>query len=477
MTIFLKVLKSNLLLTAFLMSLSSISGFGQDAHYYSQQPDSRGTLSGGTGTAGCRELASVFYNPGIIALYEESSVGLGGSLYTIDFLNLYENESLNRNINGSTFQVTPSIIAGTVKWKDKSKFTSSYSYFNGGYYNGRFSSTSTYDYTENGEKYSLLNRNDFRTYYSEDWIGSGVSYRINEHWGIGVIPYVHLYTIQYMQRAYSDVNLQGGSNELVFGNQDFREARLFSPGLLFNVGVVFNKNNHEFGLTIITPRINVQSMAYSTLERTYLTYTNQGDVSISSLIDSDFKAFVKRPMEVNLGYALFNEKRAFKVRLTFYSKINSYNMGNESAKSIRNGVFLTTDKYSFLPVNSNRSVLNIGLGHEWNVRKDLKVIAGFRTDFSFFDKSQYKYFDFTTMLINWNLYHFSTGVDWEYNWLKLSTGVDYAFSLQSGLAQYPKIQANNEPIYEVEFSNEAAVSYHQLKVFLGLVVSFNNSKK
>ena len=105
------------------------------------------------------------------------------------------------------------------------------------------------------------------------------------------------------------------------------------------------------------------------------------------------------------------------------------------------------------------------------------VLTGFRTDFSFFDKGEYKYFDFTTMLIHWNIYHVSTGVDWEYNWLKLSTGVDYGFSFQSGLSQFAEVNSLDEPIEKLEFSDAARVSYHQLKVFLGLVLSFNNNKK
>mgnify|MGYP001091026027 CR=1 FL=1 len=462
------------ILVSFIFSTYASLLSAQDAHYYSQQPDSRGTLIGGTGTAGSRELSAVFYNPGIIALFEQSNVGLGGSLYSVDFLNLYEQEGLDRNLESSTFQVIPSIIAGTFKWKKNKKFTTSYAYFNGGYYSGKYSSTKTYEFFENGKAFSLLNRIDYRTYYTEDWIGSGVSYRINEHWGLGVIPYLHMYTSQYMQRGYSDVNLVGDNSGYISGNQDFREARLFSPGLLFNVGVVYNKNNKEFGLTIITPRINVKTFAYSSIERSYLTYNDQGEISISSLLDSDFKSIIKRPFEINIGYAAFHERRALKLRISYYAGIDPYVMGSESEKTIRSGVFDGTDTYGNLPVNSNLSMLNIGIGHEWNVRPDLIVILGARTDFSFFDKGQYKYFDFTTMLIYWNLYHVSAGVDWEYNWLKLSTGVDYAFSYQSGLSQYAAITDLRKPIDDLEFSNSARVSYHQLKVFLGLILSFNN---
>jgi len=473
----LKKLGRYTLFCSLIFSIATVWVHAQDAHYYSQQPDSRGTLSGGTGTAGSRELSAVFYNPGIIALFEQSNVGLGGSLYTVDFLNLYEEEGLSRNLMTSTFQVTPSIIAGTFKWKKNSKFTTSYAYFNGGYYSGKYSSTKAIDFLENGNSFTMLNKTDYRTYYSEDWIGSGMSYRVNEHWGIGIIPFVHLYTSQYMQRANSDVSLEGDNSGFVSGNQDFREARLFSPGLLFNVGVIYSKNNKEFGLTVITPRFNVKSLAYSSIERSYLRYNDQGDVSISSLIDNDFKAFVKRPLEINFGYAAFHDRRALKLRLSYYAGITPYVMGTESEETIRSGVFLSADKYDFLPVNSNRSMLNIGVGHEWSVRPDLAVLTGFRTDFSFFDKGEYKYFDFTTMLIHWNIYHVSTGVDWEYNWLKLSTGVDYGFSFQSGLSQFAEVNSLEEPIEKLEFSDAARVSYHQLKVFLGLVLSFNNNKK
>ena len=241
--------------------------FGQDAHYYSQQPDSKGNLMGGTGTAGSRELSAVFYNPGIIALFEQSNVGISGSLYTYDYVKISDASVKQRGINGANFIVSPSLLAGSFKWKKNSRFTTSYAYVNTGFYSNRLSS----EYSEikeiNGKMYNALNRYDIRTRYTEDWIGSGISYRINNHWGIGVIPYAHFYNFQFMQRSYTDFSEVENQTQIQGGTEDFREARIFSPAIIFNVGLVYTNNKNEFGLTIITPRINITPFAYSSIER------------------------------------------------------------------------------------------------------------------------------------------------------------------------------------------------------------------
>ncbi len=456
----------------FLLIAFSILSKAQDSHYYSQQPDSRGTLNGGTGTAGSRELSAVFYNPGIIALFTESNLGIGGSLYTIDFIKLSEKETTGRDLEGSNFQVKPSLIAGTFKWKKNSKLTSSYAYLNLGYYSNRISNYAVNNYVENGTSLNSVYRAEFRTRFVEDWLGSGISYRINDHWGIGFVPYVHMYTIQYMQRQYTDISVVNQQNAFVSGVQDFREARLFSPGLVFNLGIVYHKGTNEFGLTIVSPRINVKALAYSSIERTYLTYSANGQIENSAFIDPDFLAYVKRPLEINFGYASIKNDRALKLRMTYYAGYKPYTMGDVSIESFRNGIFLNENKYDFLPVTSNISLLNFGLGYEWSLKKDLRLVTGFRTDFTFFDKSQYQYFDFTTVLIHWNIYHFSAGLDWEYKRLKLNTGVDYGFSYDKNISQFANLEDIAKPIDEVGLSNAASVNHQQLKVFLGFVISF-----
>lgn len=467
----------SLLVTA--LFLFATAGYGQDSHYYSMQPDSKGSLSGGTGTAGIRVLSAVFYNPGIISLFTESSIGLSGRLFSVDFVAVRDGAGQLRDLQGSSFQVVPSIFAGTFKSKKNKKLTMAYAYLNTGFYNNHLSAEFAQPFTLNGKNLYAYNKYDVRTRYSEDWIGAGVSYRINENWGVGVVPYVHLYSIQFMQRAHLDIASQLNADTLVQGLADFRESRLFSPGLAFNMGLVYTKGDHEFGLTVITPRINVMSLAYSSVERSNTAYSDTAGVLRDILDDQDFKARIKRPLEVNLGYAYLHNNQSFKVRLSFYSKVDKYVMGQESENSIRLGRFKTENEFDYLPVTSNQFLVNVGFGYEWNVKKDLRVVTGYRTDFSYFNKGDFDYIDFTTVLIHWNLHHLSAGIDWKHKWLKLNTGLDYAFSYQKGLSQFVDLESllgEDKDFYSVELSDNAQVRYHQFKVFIGLVLYLNQGE-
>ena len=455
----------------------SFSLRGQDSHYYSIQPDSKGTLDGGTGTAGSRGLSAVFYNPGIISFFKQSNIGFSGSLYSVDFVNIQEGAGKLRNLSGNSFQIIPSIFAGSFKSKKNKKITMAYAYFNTGSYNNRLSTEYVEVFEKQNSDYSAYNKYDIRTRYSENWVGAGVSYRLNAHWGFGIIPYVHVYTIQFMQRSHTDIAPNYDVNNIVYGISDFRESRLFSPGLLLNMGLVYSKGDHEFGLTIITPRMNVVPLAYSSIERSITEYSDSSSVKRSILDDSDFKAKIKRPWEINLGYAFLHENRAFKIRASIYTNIDKYVMGEESGSSIRVGRFRLPNQHDFLPVTSNHTTLNIGIGYEWKVKDDLKMVLGYRTDFSYFNKGDYAYFDFTTVLIHWDLHHLSAGVDWQYKWLKLNTGIDYAFSYQKGISQFVDLDSfldgnqNN-----IKLSDQAQVRYNQFKVFIGVVLSLNSGQ-
>ena len=447
-------------------------GYSQDSHYYSQQPDSKGNLMGGTGTAGSRGLAAIFYNPGIVALFDESNIGLNGSLYSYDIIKISDKENSNR-LEGSNVQVMPSLFAGTFKWKKNDRLTTSYAYLNTGYYSNILSAQNYLEFTENGTEHFSLDRYDIRTKYHEDWVGSGISYRINEHWGIGVVPFLHFYTVQYMQRSFANVGAKDQGSDFKSGKEDFREARLFSPALVFNVGIVYSKGNHEFGLTVISPRINLTYFAYSTVERTTSEYQNNNEVSKSVFIDPDFRAYLKRPLELNFGYSYTKSNKSISFRLSYYTGYDSYKMGFESNESIRNGIFKNADQFGFLPVSSNSNTLNLGVGFYHNLRPDFKLVGGFRTDFTFFNRGLYNFYDFTTVLVHWNLYHFSLGVDWQYKWLNLNTGVDYAMSYDKNISQFIETEDLLKPYTEMRLADDARVAYNQIKLFLGLVLSIN----
>jgi hypothetical protein len=447
-------------------------GIAQDGHYNGQQPDSKGTLNGGAGTAGSRDLSAVYYNPATIVFFEKSSIGLNGSLFTYDYAEITDDLGLESPLDGSNFFVSPSLFAGTFKLKGNDRFTASYAYFNTGFYNNRLASQQQLDFVFNGEPALSILKFDQSMRYSEDWVGGGLSYRINEHWGIGLIPYIHLYSQQFMQRSFFQVVDVANTGQVYGSSSDFREARLFSTGMVFNFGIAHSKGEHEFGLSIISPRINFPTFSWSYVERK-ADLNLRGETPLSAiLIDDDFRAIIHRPLEINFGYAWMHANRAIMVRLAYYAAQKSYIQGRESSTSFRTGFFTTEDVYNHLPVANADQVFNVGMGYEWHVGPSLTVIGGIRTDFAFFDRGIYRYTDFATALVIWNIYHISGGVDWQYKRIKLQTGVDYGFSYEDNLPVFASIKSLTLPIQEIELSQTAQVNYQQFKVFLGLVLSF-----
>lgn len=463
--------KSTLIFLSLFIVISHV--YAQDSHYNSQQPDSKGILNGGTGVAGSRELAAIYYNPGIVSFFEKSNLGLSGNLYAYDYVNLKdEKQSVENNLEGSYFQAIPSLLAGTFKWKSNPNITTSYIYLNNGFYINRLKSFSEQGVNVNNDDYILYSRYDVRTRYSDDWVGGGLSFKVNDHLGIGLVSFFQFFTQNYMQRSYTEFTRPNTPELVEQAYLDYRETNLFNVGLSFDLGIVYTKESHELGLSIITPNLSLTGLSFSAIERQLQSFDSDSVSYTSLMLDGDFLARVKRPLQVNIGYAWMHENRSLKFRLSYYSRVSPYIMGRESAESVRKGVFEREDQFDFLPVSMNNAVLNFGIGYEWRVHEKLKVVTGFRTDFTFMDKSEFKFIDFTNTLVTWNLYHVSAGIDWKYKWLQINTGFDYAFSYDKGISNFFNPKDVSRPIDEVKLSDNAYVNHQQIKVFLGLVLSF-----
>jgi len=456
-------------LVAILVCCFAATTWAQDSHYYGQQPDAKGTLDGGTGTAGSREVSAMFYNPGIIALFDESSLGLSGNLYSYDLVRINDGVL---PVGGSFFQVIPSMLIGTFKWKNNPKITSTYGYLNTGFYNGRLSGFDLKEGSFQGVESNDFYRADIRTRFTDDWFGGGLSYRINENLGIGAVAFVQSISKIYTQQTSYTILERAGTREL-YQWSDGRELRAFSPGVLFNFGLIYHKGNHEFGLNIITPRINVTSLAWSSFQRFYTETDQMGVQHSSALTDPSFLSTIKRPLEVNIGYALMQGMRTFKFRLSYYGGIDPYTMGQSSTSEIRTGIFNQPDAFSFLPIGMVRQVINMGMGYEWHINDKFNLVSGLRSDFTYFDNTDLMFSDFTSVMVHWNIYRASFGFQFEYKWARLHAGLDYGFSFNHKISHVVDFDEVGKPMQDMERNNDAWVTYQQFKVFFGLILAFS----
>jgi hypothetical protein len=455
-------------LVAIIVIFGCVAAMAQDAHYNSQQPDAKGTLDGGTGTAGSRELSAFYYNPGVISLFDESNLGLSGSLYAIDFIRLNND---NVPMSGSFFQTMPSMLVGTFKLKNWERITSSFGYFNNGFYNGRITGFEAKNTVRDGQALTELYNYTIQTRYTSDWFGAGLSYRVSEKMGIGGVIYAQTVSKIYTQNT--SVNAVDSDAALVYSWKDFRDYRGFSPGLVFNFGLVYSDGPHEWGMNIIPPRINVTPLAYSKLERTYQEQDLEGNITYSVLHDPSFLAYIKRPLEMNVGYAYKYRGRQLKLRLAYFSGIDPYKMGFSGENEFRTGIFNNADDFDFLPVEAINQVINIGLGYEWTLNDKVNLVSGFRTDFTYFDNQKFEYQDFTPTMVIWNIYRLSFGTNITHKWLRLNTGVDYGFSFDQDINHLVGFQNTYLPIDEIVKNSQTDVFYQQFKIFLGLILSFS----
>lgn len=454
-----------------LLMVSGLAGRAQDSHYNGQQPDAKGTLGGGTGTAGCREVSAIFYNPGIIAFFNETNLGLSGNLYAFDMVNVNDEEL---PLSGSQLQVMPSMFVVSLKIFKNPRMLTTFGFFNNGFYHGRVRGQRYDVVPSQNEKISEFYSFDIRTVYKNDWFGGSLSYRLNENWGIGGGLFVNTINKSFRQGATEVISVAGdpAGEKVIRSWGDTREFNAFSPGILMNFGLSYRKGNHEWGLTLVTPRINLTGFAYSSVERFYQETDSAGNDRFSILSDAGFKSFFKRPVEVNVGYAYTRGFDMLRARVAFHAGADAYANGRTGDEVIRTGVFNQPDEFGFLPMEALLPVINVGLGYDVFVHERLSMLFGFRTDFTYFDDTGLTFSDFSTRFIRWNIFRASAGVQWAFKQFRFNSGIEYGFQFNQSASHLVDFGETDKPFTEIPRNSTATVSYNQFKIFVGLDFRF-----
>jgi hypothetical protein len=361
--------------------LITVNLYGQDSHYWTQQYGTKSMLLSGSVIGGVEDLGAVYYNPARLSVTSGTAFLLSANVYELNTIKIDDVFGNSKNASTTQFRGVPTLAAGTFKIKKLPNHFFAYAFITrqNSDYNLSYSNEVYQDVLASlpGTEYFGAAVN-IQSSSSQQWTSVSWSYAFSPKFSVGV-------TTNYSLNKQSKGNTIGlqalsESNEVAL----YRYTRNYSytnNGLLWKIGTSATLKNWLLGLTITTPLVSLGGngsykfeeffspiAGTSTFPPTYKT-TNQTGLALK----------FKSPLSIGFGVTRSIGKNKIHFSTEWFSSISKYTMMSTADKLSQSN---PNDTIKFTLVDTERSVLNAGIGAELYISKKVSGFASFSTDFS-----------------------------------------------------------------------------------------------
>ncbi|MCB0700305.1 MAG: hypothetical protein H6551_07905 [Chitinophagales bacterium] len=462
------------------LAFSSVSIVAQDTHYWTHQFGATSTLLSGANATVVTDNSATINNPGGLALAKQSSISITTNAYGIDKGNFIDGAGVGYNMQSVGFNSIPLILSGIYRPKKFPKWTLGYVMVDKVRYN--FNATQRFDgilnvlddaYSVGDEEY--VAQVDIKNNISEIWAGVCVSYRINEHWAIGLGNYggyrEQQFSYGHVARVIANTT---GTFETV--SSDFLyNISYVNVRNIVKLGLSANFDDFSAGLTVTLPGLTAYSNATlnSDLTGNNINYGTFREDFIANDRQKNLKAKYRSPFSVSLG--LGKEFAKSKVYLTteYFSGMNSYVMVEPRPNDFvrPSGFGFENSRDILLVADGRRPVMNIAVGYQAQVHEKIWILAGLRNDNTYFDETAEDK-GILLAITDANLYHGSLGAMIKRPKEDLCIGVKASYG-RSNTIQFENIsEPIDDPLLTGETS-DAVYKYMGISLIIGYVHYLN----
>ena len=431
--------------------LNSIA-FSQLGNLNTQQVGTEGLLMGGALVAAESNNAGLFYNPASISSSSLFSFSFNTSVYRMQFLNFQDAFGPDTEFKLSSSRFESPFFSMMLPIKNKqnvkigfgtfSRFNVNYNFFNRIVVDDPFPELNHAKGVFEGDfSYTMKS--------SEQWIVFDASKRLNDKFLIGSSVIIAIRSLTYVEiedASYTYSNEIGQQTT----NANFRReinAYFYDYKLIFKFGGIYKMNDkNRFGLTITTPSISVLNSArnFRLLEQTNIAELLDDEVQKEKYKDlkvsnfaSGLKGNYKTPFSIALGYDRHIKNDLLSFSVDFVSQLKAYKMieGGGETDELINTADSSFAIVSFLDLTfGQRSIVNFSVGYNRDLKENLLLMVGFRTNFSATKDVDYTHVEDLKSLqdIEINQYHLSGGLTFTFLKNKFILGTDIGFSFGKG---------------------------------------------
>ena len=455
--------------------------FSQESHYWTTEQGAYAALIGGAAVADATDQGAVFYNPGFAPFLDSSGISANSSTAFIHILNIENGAGTNLDLKHNGFDFIPQNLTGVVKRPKNEKWTSSYSVLNYQYSNFRLNIR----YSDTIEVLSILpGKEEYIAGYSyrnrtrEDWAGIAVGYRPDDRFGFGLSTFFVVKSIDYIQ--------SWGANAITFfdslslfrtaATSSFAETIDYaSLGFLWKMGFAYNTPKFRFGLTVTSSLANLNWFAKATVSRDVLFSTDDLSIENPTIITYQERVNTrnKKPWNIDIGTSYVLKNSTLSIRLGYFGRVKPYDLLHRDEYERFSEVFDTIVDFG-VPRMAHKPIINFGIGLRQHISDKIDVLAGFRTDFNYFDEEALdRLTDFAPIMNYWDLYHISGGVAWRINSITFVLGGSYTIGRSSGDQQLVNLTDPDEDFFLIgqrQFNTRTSIN--RINLHLGFLTNF-----
>ncbi|NPA35958.1 MAG: hypothetical protein GXO47_03810 [Chlorobi bacterium] len=423
----------------FLFQLAFVKIGAQDVNYWLSQVGNTSALLGGAAVNGTFDNSGIYYNPGTLAFVENTGISLSGNAFYFNVYNIKNGAGDGLDLKTTGLTGAPSLVSGVIKNKKHPDFSITYAIINTDLYSTLFTvqNNMMYDVISSrpGEEY-YLGMYKYQSRIREDWFGFGLGQKFfDSKFGIGISTFVTMRSQDFLEDRSAQVFDQGILPSTPLGTHTEYEDFVFrNIGMIWKLGVNYQIQKFRVGFTITTPKANLSILNGKLIRSDYIDIPSQGQLSYKSTYVNKTRTIHRTPWKFDFGASFIREHHSFYLRVMAATRVKEYSMLKLGSGE---------EKYMNIPDDpdnpfksmwmSNRPVVNISMGYGFDVKENVALLGGLRTDFNTYDSDQYPRNEtYVANIGNLNLYHISAGTLWYEKKYRLTVGFTYSLGFSRG---------------------------------------------
>jgi hypothetical protein len=487
--------------------------WAQVHNYWSYNFNEESSLIAGAVVGGGAGASAIFYNPATISEISTSKFSLNASLFSFDIQNAKNILGEGIDLKTSRFYAIPRSVSYMHKPRKNPNWSLEFAFMN--VTNNQLNAN---NYTS--KKIDIINKipgeeryiayTEFNSKYRNDYFGVGGSHILTKNLFVGVSMFLSANS----KHSSYQVDINAHPNEYTPYTPGYENSevpyyiashtsqeiiRFNDYRLLWKFGLLYKQPRFSVGLNITTPslggiysdgkrimhkhsqsNISNPETGESIPDFLIMDYAEKKDVTVSA----------KSPFSIAAGctYYYKEDKRVLYTTIEYFGGIDSYRLiYAKSTENLENDYMTQNIDFSdwLTYYYGAKPVFNVALGHRWYLKKNVMLLGGLKTDFSYNKKIQSNPNIPSNNIksIDVDLYHLTTGLTVRILGQDITAGLQYSLGINKDKQQFLNL---SDPV-EFNFvelkalqgtrTNTVNTSFNSITILLAASFNFNNNEK
>ncbi len=478
--------------------------FAQSNNHWTRSFNEESSLLSGAVVGGGAGPSAIYYNPSSISEITESKFSLHASLFTINSYKIQNALGDGFDLNYFHGLIEPRFLSYMIKPKKYPNWSLEIAFLNNEKYQVEYTQSvdKSIDILTNipgNERYYSYFQ--YSNIYRDDWIGFGGSLKLSPRLFVGASMFVSVKSNEYSFildiEAFPLDSVFINDQYLPFysaGYQEMEFVKYSDYRLVWKFGLLYKTDRFSLGANFTTPSLggiySDSKKVMKKVEQSNITLPETGD-PLPNYVIADYQerkevsVDAKSPLSIAAGltYYIPNRKQVLYTTVEYFGGIDPFAIvaGNDNPDIAPSFVSEEVDLNNWLTyISGIKPVFNAAIGYRWQVKKDLLLMAGFRTDFTYRDNlDDNPSVQNKTMLGSaLDIHHLTGGLSWRVRGQDLITGLQYTIGRNRNQEQFinlsDPVEYNLDEMAPLQGTRQNTMNslFNSLSLYFGATFNF-----